>query len=118
MISRGSEWAKWDLHLHSKYSMESRTKMEVEEIFRKAVEKDIKMISITDHSNVDALDGIWEIYENGQCEKGHYKELIDFLPGIELKTDKGQHGVHIISIFPKEMYIQKSTREKKVTKSF
>ncbi len=118
MISRGSEWAKWDLHLHSKYSMESRTKMEVEEIFRKAVEKDIKMISITDHSNVDALDEIWEIYENGQCEKGHYKELIDFLPGIELKTDKGQHGVHIISIFPKEMYIQKSTREKKVTKSF
>ncbi|EJT6500920.1 PHP domain-containing protein [Clostridium perfringens] len=118
LISRGSEWAKWDLHLHSKYSMESRTKMEVEEIFRKAVEKEIKMISITDHSNVDALDEIWEIYENGECEKGPYKELIDFIPGIELKTDKGQHGVHIISIFPKEVYIEKSKREKKLTKSF
>lgn len=118
MISRGSEWTKWDLHLHSKYSMESRTNMEVEEIFKKAVEKEVKMISITDHSNVDALDEIWDIFENGKCESGYYRDLIDFIPGIELKTDKGEHGVHIISIFPKETYIQNCPIPQKVTRSF
>ena len=118
MNFRGSEWAKWDLHLHSKYSMENRTNMEIKEIFEQSVKKQIKMISITDHSNVDALDEIWDIFENGKCENGNYKDLIDFLPGIELKTDKGQHGVHIISIFPKETYIQNSSIPQKVTKSF
>lgn len=98
--------------------MESRTKMEVEEIFKKAVENQVKMISITDHSNVDGLDEIWEVFEEGKFENGYYRDLIDFIPGIELKTDKGQHGVHIISIFPKETYIQDSRIAQKVTKSF
>ncbi|EMU54366.1 TrlF family AAA-like ATPase [Clostridium butyricum] len=118
MISRGSEWGKWDLHLHSKYSKENRTKMEIEEILKIAIDKEIKMIAITDHSNVDGLDEIWKLYEEGKCDKGYYKELIDFLPGIELKTDKGQHGVHIISVFPKETYVGSSTKLQKVDKAF
>ncbi|KOF56393.1 hypothetical protein AGR56_06190 [Clostridium sp. DMHC 10] len=115
MITRGSEWLKWDLHLHSKYSRECRTKMEIEDIFKVAIENDIKMISITDHSNVDALDEIWKVYETKACNKGKYKDLIDFLPGIELKTDKGQHGVHIICVFPKEIEIENTM--KKTTKA-
>lgn len=115
MITRGSEWSKWDLHLHSKYSRENRTKMEIEDIFNLAVKKDIKMISITDHSNVDSLDDIWNVYETKSCDKGKYKDLINFLPGIELKTDKGQRGIHIICIFPKQILIgkneQKTTRK-------
>lgn len=114
MINRGSEWRRWNLHLHSKYSLESRTKMEISEIFESATKNGISMISITDHSNVDALDEIWDVYENGECEFGKYKDLIDFLPGIELKTDKGKHGVHLISIFPKEIKI--GTMSKKATK--
>lgn len=55
MINRGSEWRKWDLHLHSKYSRESRTKMEISDIFINAIKNNISMISITDHSNFDAL---------------------------------------------------------------
>lgn len=27
---------------------------------------------------------------NGMCEQGHYSDIVDFLPGIELKTDKGK----------------------------
>lgn len=118
MISRGSEWGKWDLHLHSKYSMENRTNMEIDEIFKKAIDNQIKMISITDHSNVEALDEIWKLYNEGRCEKGWYKDLIDFVPGIELKTDKGQHGVHIISVFPKEIHVKGSNILQKVDKTF
>ncbi len=106
MITRGSEWKKWDLHLHSKYSRETRTKMEIKDIFECAVNNNIKMISITDHSNFDSLDEIWDIYENGSCSLGLFKDLIDFLPGIELKTDKGKNGVHLISIFPKAVMIK------------
>lgn len=105
MLTRGSEWNKWDLHLHSKYSLEDRTKMEIEDIFKEAIDKNLKMISITDHCNFDGLDEIWEVYENGKCNKGNYKSLTNFLPGIELKTDKGKHGVHIISIFPQYIKI-------------
>lgn len=106
MISKGSQWRKWDLHLHSKYSKESRTKMEIKDIFKAAVENEISMISITDHSNFDALDEIWEIYENGVFEKGKFKDFVNFLPGIEIKTDKGKSGVHLIAIFPKEIIIR------------
>lgn len=115
MITRGSEWLKWDLHLHSKYSKEHRTKMEIEDIFKFAVKNDIKMISITDHSNVDSLDEIWTVYETKSCDQGEYKNLVNFIPGIELKTDKGQHGVHIICIFPKEILIENIMQ--KTTKS-
>lgn len=69
MISRGSEWRKWNLHMHSEYSRENRTKMKITEIFDSAVKNNISMISITDHSNFDALDEIWDIYQNGMCEQ-------------------------------------------------
>lgn len=106
MINRGSQWRKWDLHLHSKYSKESRTKMEIKDIFENAIKNEICMISITDHSNFDALDEIWDIYENGAVDAGRVKDLVEFLPGIELKTDKGKSGVHLISIFPKWINIK------------
>ena len=106
MINRGSQWRKWDLHLHSKYSKESRTKMEIKDIFENAIKNEICMISITDHSNFDALDEIWDIYENGVVDAGKVKDLVDFLPGIELKTDKGKSGVHLIAIFPKWINIR------------
>ena len=106
MINRGSEWRKWDLHLHSKYSRESRTKMEISDIFINAIKNNISMISITDHSNFDALDEVWDVYENGTFSEGKFKDFIEFLPGIEVKTDKGKKGVHLISIFPKRINIK------------
>lgn len=115
MINRGSEWRLWNLHMHSTYSKESRTKMSVKEIFDKLIEKNISMFSITDHSNVDALDDIWNIYETQGNEKGLYKDQINFIPGIEIKTDKGKKGVHLICVFPQKIKIGetyvKSTRQ-------
>ena len=115
MVNRGSEWRLWNLHMHSAYSKETRTKMSVKEIFDKLIEKNISMFSITDHSNVDALDDIWNIYENQGNEKGLYKDQINFIPGIEIKTDKGKKGVHLICVFPQKIKISetyvKSTRQ-------
>lgn len=115
MINRGSEWRLWNLHMHSIYSKEARTKMSVKEIFDKLIEKNISMFSITDHSNVDALYDIWNIYETQGNEKGAYKDQINFIPGIELKTDKGKKGVHLICVFPQKIRIgetyAKSTKQ-------
>lgn len=34
MIIKGSQWRKWDLHLHSKYSKESRTRWKLKIFLR------------------------------------------------------------------------------------
>lgn len=106
-FNRGSEWRKWDLHLHSKYSLEDRAKLEITDIFKSAIEKGISVISVTDHTNVDGLDEVWDLWEHGEVEiedvKITIKDYIDFLPGIELRTDKGKHSVHIVVVFPKHI---------------
>lgn len=103
---KGSEWRKWDLHIHSKYSRENNAKLEIKTIFENAIKNEIKMISITDHSNVDSLPEVIDAYKNGSFidetgNKKYYKEYLEYLPGIELKTDAGNKGIHLIAIFPK-----------------
>jgi len=113
----GSEWSKWDLHIHSKYSLEHSSKLEVKNIFDRAIEKGIRVISVTEHTNFDSLDEIWNLWENDNFDSSTpYKNIIDFIPGIELKADCGKRGVHFIALFPKNVMIGKS--QEKVTKSF
>lgn len=90
-IYRGSEWRKWDLHIHSDCSPESP-----EQIVDKLIEKGISVFSITDHSSVEDTDKFLEIVGKKQKEN----KKIYFLPGVELKTDKGKRSVHLIGIFP------------------
>ncbi|WP_291106260.1 TrlF family AAA-like ATPase [Flavobacterium sp. UBA6195] len=59
MKNRGSEWRKWDLHVHTKgtnkndqFSSDS-TESFFEFFFRKAIEKNIKAIGITDYFSID-----------------------------------------------------------------
>ena len=89
LFSRGSEWRKWDLHIHSECG-------EPEKIIRKIIEENISVFSITDHCNVDRLDTYLELLNKYQKAGNE----IYFLPGIELRTDKGDKSVHIIGIFP------------------
>lgn len=104
---KGSRWRKWDLHIHSKYSSENRTKMDIQTIFKRAIENEISVISITDHSNVDGLDEIIKFYNEGiieiNGEKIIVKNRIKFLPGVELKTSSGNKGIHILGIFPNSL---------------
>jgi hypothetical protein len=90
-FTRGSEWRKWDLHIHSDCSPRSP-----EQIVDKLIEKRISVFSITDHSSVENINKFLEIVGKKQKEN----KKIYFLPGIELKTDKGKRSVHLIGIFP------------------
>lgn len=98
---KGSEWRKWDLHIHSTYSQEHSAKLSHKDIFQAAVEHDISVISITDHSNVDGLDEAWAVWESGSDNNGNkYSEIISFFPGVELKASAGNKGVHFLAVFP------------------
>lgn len=89
---RGSIWRKWDLHIHTpaSYDWDGGCKDKAEEIVKKAIAENISVIAITDHHTVAGID------EVVKAAKG---KDITILPGVELRTDKGNKGIHIIGVF-------------------
>jgi len=111
----GAVWRKCDFHIHSKHSLESSAHLSVEDIFKAAAYNEIEMIAISDHSNFDGLDEIWEVYDKETEIDGvkyKYSDFVEFFPAVELKASLGRNGVHFIAMFPK--YINGH----KVTKAF
>jgi len=86
---RGSEWRRWDLHIHSDGGSP-------DQIVTRLIEEKISVFSITDHFRVDKIDDFLELVN----QKQRQNKKIYFLPGIELRTDKGKKSVHLIGIFP------------------
>lgn len=88
--TNGSNWGKWDLHIHSNAS---DGKSSPSEIIKKAKECGLDVIALTDHHTVDNID---EIKRLG-------KEIgITVISGVEFRTEYGQKSVHIIGLFPDE----------------
>lgn len=84
----GSQWAKWDLHVHSNAS---DGKMTPEEIIHKAKDEGLEVLALTDHHTVKNID---EIKKLGK-EHG-----ITVISGIEFRTEYGSSSVHMIGLFP------------------
>lgn len=84
----GSIWRKWDLHIHSDAS---DGKMTCQSIIDKAIERNIKVVALTDHHTVKNIDLI----------KAYAKDKdIDVISGIEFRTEYGDKSVHILALFP------------------
>lgn len=90
VISVGSLWRRWDLHLHSTASDGSSSP---EDIILKAKELGISVVALTDHHTARNID---EIRIIGQ------REGISVLAGVEFRTEYGNKSVHIIGLFPEE----------------
>ena len=88
MFPRGSEWRKWDLHVHTPASDGTGTP---EEIVSKAIEKDLAVIAITDHHSVAYIDKV------RNAAKG---KSLTVLAGIEFRSEYGSKSVHFIAYFP------------------
>ncbi len=91
---KGSEWRKWDLHIHtpSSYDYEDKsvTDEQIIEIFKK---NNISVVAITDHHTID-VKRILRLQELA-------KDEIKILPGIEFCADaRGEEPIHFIAIFP------------------
>ncbi len=74
---------KYDLHLHSKYSIDSNA--EIKDIISTAIKKDYSGIAITDHNTIKAA------VKAKEYETENFKIII----GSEISTDKGE----IIGLF-------------------
>ena len=118
-INRGSEWRKWDLHVHTKNTNKNdqftSSNMEdfLYEFFKKAIEKKISAIGITDYFSIDRYRDVVDYQENIDDKKdGEGKQLFNederkyiknifLFPNIELRmlpsTDKGRLiNIHFI----------------------
>ncbi len=97
MINRGSEWARWDLHVHTKGTAKNDqfTSSSIEDFFQifflKAIENNIKVIGITDYFNIDNYKKAVQYQENihlntsfTQDQKVEIKK-ITLIPNMELR---------------------------------
>ena len=93
---RGSEWRKWDLHLHTASSFDY--KYNSEDADKKLIDtlksNNISVIAITDHFVIEK-DRITNLRELAAAMS---YDLVIF-PGVELRTDKGGSNIHPIIIF-------------------
>lgn len=96
--NRGSEWRKWDLHLHtaSSYDYEYKAADADEKLCLALKEKEITAVAITDHFCIDS-ERIKRLRE--------LAPEITFFPGVELRTDKGSKSgnLHLILIFSENL---------------
>ncbi|MBI2035014.1 MAG: hypothetical protein HYT11_04745, partial [Candidatus Levybacteria bacterium] len=93
---RGSEWEKVDLHLHTpaSYDWDNNCKDGYEGVLNKAISERLSLIVISDHHSIKGIEEI------NKFAKG---KNISVLPGVELRTDKGNKAIHIIGIFNKSL---------------
>ncbi|MCX8056453.1 MAG: PHP domain-containing protein [Ignavibacteria bacterium] len=78
---------KADLHLHSNFS---DGRYSVEEVVEKAIKKNLKVISITDHDTIEGVE-----LANEVCEKYG----ITNIPGVEVSSEIGGKEIHILGYF-------------------
>lgn len=92
-----------DLHIHSNHSTDG--KQTLKEIINHTKKKELDIISITDHDNIDVYDELYELVKD--------EEIISpiIIPGIEFTVANKDYGsqCHILQYFinPKEKEILK-----------
>ena len=96
-INRGSEWRKWDLHTHTKGTNKNDQFKSLDfdsfcvTMFKRAIEKDIKAIGITDYFSIDNYKKVINFQQNiSTCDSFNEKEKntiaeIFILPNVELR---------------------------------
>jgi hypothetical protein len=90
---RGSEWRKWDLHLHTPSSFDYIDKSVTnQEIVDALKETGIAVAAVTDHHRMD-VERIWSLRELAGVE-------VAIFPGIEMRSELGGGpGVHYVGLF-------------------
>lgn len=109
-FERGSEWRKWDLHIHTKGTNKNDnfTSQNFDifciEMFRKALKKDIQAIGITDYFCInnfkkvrDFVDKINSCTAFNEQEKSIIKQIY-ILPNVELRILPATNSGSLINI--------------------
>jgi hypothetical protein len=118
---KGSEWRKWDLHVHTPLSylnnqFGSDFDEYVKQLFKKALEKNIVAIGITDYFTIEGYKKLKrdyleketklkELFSDDEIEK--IKQIL-VLPNIEFRLDKivGKNRINFHVIFTNKISIR------------
>lgn len=96
MVSyRGSEWNRWDLHVHtaSSYDYEYKGDDADDLLCAALTSNEIKAVAITDHFTIDK--------QRIESLRAKAPDIV-FFPGVELRTDTGANNLHVILIFSEQ----------------
>ena len=90
--NRGSEWNRWDLHVHTASSYDYKYKgNDADDLLCAALTRNgIKAVAITDHFTIDK--------QRIESLRAKAPDIV-FFPGVELRTDTGANNLHVILIF-------------------
>lgn len=121
MYQKGSEWRKWDLHVHTPFSYLNQEFGDdfdnyVKQLFKKALEKNISAIGITDYFTIEGYKKIKNEYLNNgrkMAELGFGNDKIErirqilLLPNIEFRLNKlvGSDRINFHVIFSDDVSI-------------
>lgn len=111
---RDMAWRRVDLHLHTPASTDYQQQgVTTLDILRRAAERDLDIIAMTDHNSVRGYADLWREIEDlemleylGRMEPAETERLAEYrrllsrllvLPGFEFTA---QFGFHILAIFP------------------
>ena len=99
-----------DFHLHTIYSYDSAS--DIEALLKKADEKGLGAIAVTDHNHLNAVKELSEILEDLK-EKGDISPDFIVIPGEEVSTAEGGHigALFIHSYIERGMTSEETIRE-------
>lgn len=94
-MTRGSEWHKWDLHVHTASSYDAYHGKDANELIVNEWKRhEFAAVAITDHFVID---------EKRILDLAALAPEITIFPGVELRTDKGGINIHPILIFSEQI---------------
>jgi ABC-type cobalamin/Fe3+-siderophores transport system ATPase subunit len=109
-FERGSEWQRWDLHIHTKDTNKNDQFLSTNfnnfcvVLFEKALEKDIKAIGITDYFSIDNYKKVKEFVDDidslsnfNKREIANIKSIF-LLPNVELRILPATNSGSLINI--------------------
>src|SRR6266852_3225539 len=120
-FQRGSEWRRWDLHVHTPESVlnngfGSDWDAYVQKLFRTLIEKEIGAVGITDYFTVDGYKKLREeylandaklqtLFSAGEIEK--IKKIL-VIPNIEFRSNifVGQNSVNVHILFSDDIPVR------------
>lgn len=94
----GSIWRKWDLHVHTPFSILNNQfgndfKKYIHELFKKAIDNNIAAIGITDYFSIEGYEEIEKYKSNEQEMKEIFKSELE-------QDDRYLQRINNIAIFP------------------
>ncbi len=88
LFPRGSEWRKWDLHIHTPLSINQEYGGDTKEVWEKFITalenlpNDVKVIGITDYYFIDGYEKVMTFKNNGRL-----KNIDKIFPILEFRID-------------------------------